>query len=137
MKYDEMLKPVVEQLVKYYNIYAIILFGSRARGDYHKYSDYDILVIGNFEKPFLDRISDILEILRGIKIPVEVFPYTLDEAISMLKRGSVTIIDALSEGKILYKTVEFEKLQKIFKEIFPNGVKRSKTTIILPKNIEE
>jgi predicted nucleotidyltransferase len=38
----------------------VILLGSFARGDYHATSDIDLLIIKETERPFTDRIGDVL-----------------------------------------------------------------------------
>ena len=38
----------------------IILFGSRARGEANKYSDYDVIVIEQTDKPFVERLTDMV-----------------------------------------------------------------------------
>ncbi len=48
---DPTLKRIVEVIVEVLDPDAIILFGSRARGDYNEESDYDILVLKGGVKP--------------------------------------------------------------------------------------
>ncbi len=48
---DPTLRRIVEVIVRALNPDGIILFGSRARGDYDDYSDYDILVLKRGIKP--------------------------------------------------------------------------------------
>ena len=113
MKNDfKILNKVVEILKMRYHLIAVILFGSRARGDYTPCSDYDILIIADFQSPYLERLKEVLDILKDVKIPIEPHPYTLEEAIRMLKNGNPTIYDALDEGIILYETEEFMVLKK-------------------------
>ncbi|MEM4970535.1 MAG: nucleotidyltransferase domain-containing protein [Sulfolobales archaeon] len=129
------LARAVEILVEMFKPIAIILFGSRARGDYKPWSDYDILIIADFDKSFLDRIGDIFEALSNIDLPIEPHLYTLEEALNMLDKGNPIIIDSLSEGLVLYKTPEFDKLVEKLDEMIRKGLRKSETTIILPKNI--
>ena len=131
-KQRKRVKTVVEKLKENLNLIAVILFGSRARGDYTKWSDYDILIITDFEERYPERINEVLKILQDIKIPIEPHPYTLEEGIEMLKKGNPTIYDALDEGKVLYKTNQFNKLLKLFKELKQKGMKRTRTSIIVP-----
>ncbi|MEM1855060.1 MAG: nucleotidyltransferase domain-containing protein, partial [Desulfurococcaceae archaeon] len=97
----EGLSEVIKRILSSFKAYAVILFGSRARGDYKPWSDYDILIIADFRERYLDRIGNILELVSNININVEPHPYTLNEAIEMLKKGNPIIVDALSEGIIL------------------------------------
>jgi len=129
---EEELKTLIEKLKENLSLTAVILFGSRARGDYMKWSDYDILIIAGFEEKYPERIDEVLKILKDIKIPIEPHPYTLREAIEMLKKGNPTIYDALDEGKILYKTNQFNQLLKLFKKLKQKGMRRTRTSIIVP-----
>ena len=47
-----------------------------------------------------------MEALSCTHLPIEPHLYTLIEALSMLSKGNPLIVDALSEGIILYKTSE-------------------------------
>ena len=134
MKNDfKILNRVVEILKMRYRLIAVILFGSRARGDYTPCSDYDILIIADFQSPYLERLKEVLDILKDVKIPIEPHPYTLEEAIRMLKNGNPTIYDALDEGIILYETEEFMVLKNLFEKLKKKGMRRTNTTIIIPR----
>ncbi len=41
---NDKIKEIIKNALKNYNIEKIILFGSRARGDFNEDSDYDILI---------------------------------------------------------------------------------------------
>ena len=63
MKTSGIKKKVIEeirQLAVDYNIQKVILFGSRARGDYHERSDIDLAVLGgdtnNFARQWMRRL---------------------------------------------------------------------------------
>ena len=131
------LRKAVDILVSKYEPVAIILFGSRARGDYKPWSDYDLLIIARFDKNYLDRIGEILTALSEIKIPVEPHPYTLEEALEMLNKGNPMIIDALSEGVVLYRTRELEKLVNRLNEMIRRGLRKTYTSIIIPDTAKE
>ncbi|BES81939.1 nucleotidyltransferase domain-containing protein [Pyrodictium abyssi] len=97
--HDSRVKEIVEKLVNGpRGVDAIILFGSRARGDWVPWSDYDILVIAEFREKYLDRIARILDLLSDLPVEVEPHPYTIEEATRMLLRGNPIIIDAIEEG---------------------------------------
>ncbi|MEM2173335.1 MAG: nucleotidyltransferase domain-containing protein [Thermoproteota archaeon] len=127
------IEEIVKRLVARYRLTAVILFGSRARGDWGPWSDYDLLIIGDFEKNYVDRIGDVLELLSDIKIPVEPHPYTLEESLEMLRKGNPLIIDAIEYGKVLYRDKDYEELLKTFLKLKKNGMRRSNTSIILPE----
>jgi predicted nucleotidyltransferase len=98
----------VKQLANRYRLYGVVFSGSRARGDYKPWSGYDLLVIGAFEEPYLERLAKILGALKDTSLPVEPHPYTLGEALDMLSKGNPHIV---SEGVVLFKTPEFEALE--------------------------
>ncbi len=62
MKELEIIKEVIQKTIGE-NLSRIILFGSRARGDYNENSDYDLMIILKDE---IER-NKILEILRNIR----------------------------------------------------------------------
>ena len=131
---NHLLREAVKRIIKVFNVKAIILFGSRARGDWGPWSDYDLLIIGDFRERYLDRLKRILDVIGDIPIPIEPHPYTMEEALSMLRRGSPTIVDALEEGVILYSTKDLELLMEVYRELKRRGMRRTETTIIVPSS---
>ena len=135
MRNDEReLEAIIGKLRDNLDLVAVILFGSRARGDHHRYSDYDVLIIARFKEPYLERINKVLEVLEYTRLPIEVHPYTLEEAMKMLRKGNPIIFDALDEGKILYKTRDLNKLLKLFNKLKKLGMRRTETSIIIPEH---
>jgi len=131
------LSEVVGRLASRYRLYGVVLFGSRARGDWKPWSDYDLLILADFEAGYMDRIAEILELLKDFKIPVEPHPYTLEEAESMLARGNPTIVDALEEGVALYESPELQRLRRIYRELKERGLERTTTSVKLPPRQDE
>ncbi len=129
---NKLLREVIERLTRKYSIKAIILMGSRARGDWTPWSDYDLLIIGDFSEKYLDRIKSILEVIGETPLEVEPHPYTLEEAMEMLRRGNPLVVDAMEEGIVLYATNEIEKLKSLYEELKRRGLRRSRTSIIVP-----
>ncbi len=130
---EKELRRAVEKLRSLGYIDAVILFGSRARGDWGPWSDYDLLIIGRFREPYLDRIKTLLDTLADIRLPVEPHPYTLEEALSMLRRGNPMIIDALTEGRVLYDAGVLDALQGALRELARKGLRRTRVSIIVPE----
>ena len=85
---EKELKEYVERVKDRVRLHAAILFGSRARGDHGPWSDYDLLLIGDFREPYLERLKILFDLCEGIRIPIEPHPYTLEEALRMLERGT-------------------------------------------------
>ena len=131
---NHLLREAIRKIIKVFNVKAIILFGSRARGDWGPWSDYDLLIIGDFRERYLDRLKRILDVIGDIPIPIEPHPYTMEEALNMLRRGNPTIADALEEGVILYSTKDLELLMEVYRELKRRGMRRTETTIIVPSS---
>ncbi|MEM4498239.1 MAG: nucleotidyltransferase domain-containing protein [Nitrososphaerota archaeon] len=126
----EELQEYVSRVMRAVKLHAAILFGSRARGDHGPWSDYDILLIGDFHDPYLKRLKMLFELTEGLRIPVEPHPYTLDEALEMLERGNPIIVDAMEEGRMLYANDVFKVLLVKYHEMKRAGkLKRTKTSI--------
>ncbi len=88
------------------NILKIILFGSILAERFGLGSDLDILIIlksSEYER-FFDRIPEFLSFFnKRVSIPVDIFPYTEDEIIKMVKTENPFIKRILKKGKILYE----------------------------------
>ncbi len=87
-----------KEVRKKFRIARAILFGSRARGDWLKKSDYDILLVSpDFEgKHFTERSSEVLRSLT-FHVPMDLLCYTPKEFEE--KRGQIGIVRrAVLEG---------------------------------------
>ena len=96
--------PYLDEIVailKPYDPERIILFGSRARGEADAYSDYDILVLKRTDRPFLDRLRDMVPYLRQITRPADIVVYTPEEFERMSETGLGWIVR--QEGITLYE----------------------------------
>ncbi|MGC9119033.1 MAG: nucleotidyltransferase domain-containing protein [Thermoproteus sp.] len=78
----------------------VVLFGSRARGDYTESSDYDVLVVAD------DLPADPREaygVLFDLDHPaVQPLGVRSDKFLDMLRRGNVLLLEALEDGVVLY-----------------------------------
>ena len=125
-----MLREYVDRVSRRIRLHAAVLFGSRARGDHGPWSDYDLLLIGDFDQPYLDRLKTLLDLTGGIRIPVEPHPYTLEEALKMLERGSPTIVDAVEEGKPILTGEGWKKIIEKYQSMKKQGkLRRTRTSI--------
>jgi len=82
---SEHLKGLIHQIINKMKPKRIILFGSRARNDYHKNSDIDLLIVGDYQKRFFDRIAQVLE-LNTTPFDLEPLIYNNDELNRMKNR---------------------------------------------------
>lgn len=101
----EKIKRYAERVVERLQPQAVILFGSFARGDVNEGSDVDLIVVADFEEPFLDRIKVLLDLNDGIGLPLEPIGYTPEEFQKMKEEGNLFIREVLETGKILYGSV--------------------------------
>jgi predicted nucleotidyltransferase len=124
------LRKEVEKVGERWKVHAAILFGSRARGDFKPWSDYDLLIIADFKDKYIDRIGRLLEILDS---KIEPHPYTLEEAFEMLKKGNPTIVDALAEGVVIFEGEGLERLRELYRDLVRRGLKKSNVSVVLPK----
>ena len=65
---DELIQEIVERIVKAVDPEKIIVFGSHARGETHRHSDLDILVIMESELPRYKRSVPVYSVLGDIML---------------------------------------------------------------------
>jgi predicted nucleotidyltransferase len=75
---DSYLNEIV-RVLKQYEPERIVLFGSRVRGEADEHSDYDLVVIKRTDRPFLDRLRDMVPYLVELARPVDILVYTPEE----------------------------------------------------------
>ena len=85
----------------------VILFGSYARGESNFYSDIDLIIIANTNRPFVERFKDYSEVLAISPAAVEMLIYTPDEFNRMADEGNPLITKVLAEGKTLYERSDY------------------------------
>ena len=61
------IKTIIKPIAKKYGVEKIILYGSRARGDFHKTSDYDLYIIPGQIKTLIQLAEFQNEIETAIK----------------------------------------------------------------------
>ena len=97
---DPHLEEIV-QLLRPYEPERIILFGSQARGEADEHSDYDLIVIKRTDRPFLERLRDMVPYLVQFSRPAEILVYTPDEYERMGETGLGRMVK--QEGVTLYE----------------------------------
>ena len=97
---DPYLSKLVHLLLPY-EPERLILFGSRARGDADEYSDYDLILIKQTDRPFLDRLRDMVPYLIEFERPADILVYTPEEFARMGEIGLGWVVQ--KEGVILYE----------------------------------
>jgi len=104
-KSNRIVKRFINLIIKKFKIKKIIIFGSFARGDYHKGSDLDLIIVGEFKERFIDRIGKIIE-LNDSDLEIDVMVYTEEEFQKMIKERRPFIEQALEEGIVVYEKKE-------------------------------
>ncbi len=95
---DEILPRLVESaqrlLESRADVLEVSLFGSLARGNYSPASDADIyILLKEDSRRFIDRIPEFLTHFSRAGLPVEVFPYTLEEVARLRDGGFIKTIE--------------------------------------------
>ena len=77
---NEKIRNFINKLKEKFKPYKIILFGSRARGDYLEESDYDLIIVSDYFRgmPFLKRMKEVYE-LYDLDVNVDIIPLTKEE----------------------------------------------------------
>ena len=101
-KSNKIVKQFINLIIKKFNLKKVIIFGSFARGDYHKGSDLDLIIVGEFKERFIDRIGKIIE-LNESDLEIDAMVYTEDEFQKMIKERRPFIEQALEEGIVVYE----------------------------------
>ena len=95
------IKEFIKQVHDKFHPEVFVLFGSRARGDFLKESDYDFIIVSkNFHGiHFLKRIELVLE-LWDYDWDVDILPYTPEEF--QKKKQEIGIVnEAVEQGMVL------------------------------------
>ena len=82
---SEHIRRLVHEIISKMKPKKVILFGSRARKDHRKHSDIDLLIIGDYQERFFDRIGMVLN-LNDTPYDLEPLVYTEDEFDRMKER---------------------------------------------------
>lgn len=91
----------------------VVLFGSMARGDWSRGSDYDILIglRGDDGKRLIDRMGEISSLVEG---NIEVFPYSRSEWQRMFEEFHSLFLEALEHGVVLWDRGIFAEMRETF-----------------------
>src|SRR2546422_5253833 len=87
----------MEILIREHEPEKLILFGSAAQGEIHEWSDLDLVVIKRTDKPLLERIEEVLRLVRP-KVGLDVLVYTPEEMEGLVADRRGFVLD-----EIIYK----------------------------------
>lgn len=110
----------------------VILFGSVARQEQQLDSDIDIIVIGgNLPENRSERFRLLMR-LRPRLAPIQVQSFTLDEWKVMMDEKHLTVLEALSDGKVLHGVDLFRQWREQFKNWQHRGLRRTDRAWTIP-----
>jgi predicted nucleotidyltransferase len=100
---DPNLAEIVRRLVDTFRPERIYLFGSKARGDAGKDSDYDIMVVvQSSSEPAYRRSQEACRALRGVPTAADILVWTKDAFDSRLHLRASFPSTIVREGRLLY-----------------------------------
>jgi len=99
---NKIVKRFINLIINKFNLKKVIIFGSFARGDYHKGSDLDLIIVGEFKERFIDRIGKIIE-LNDSDLEIDAMVYTEEEFQKMIQERRPFIEQVLEEGIVVYE----------------------------------
>lgn len=97
------LSEVVQNILRAGRPQKIILFGSRARGQGHSESDYDLLVIENSTEPRHRRAAPYRRALKNVGGAKDILVWTPAEIAEWQNVPNAFITTALREGRVIYE----------------------------------
>ena len=103
---DALIEEITHRIVEAFHPRRVILFGSRARGDYHEDSDIDLFVEMESDEPRWKRRVKIGSLFLHRWWPMDILVYTPKEVEERKNSLASIIPDILDEGRILYSAAE-------------------------------
>jgi predicted nucleotidyltransferase len=121
---------MIQELSKKMHLDAVILFGSRATGEWTEESDYDLAIIGDFKENLFERTRIVLRLKP--RVPVDVFCFMPDEFEHAFQAFDLTAIDVVGEGIVLLGDAFMSKYKDRHKNLVRSGMRKRKAVLILP-----
>ena len=104
--YEAALGTAIERLLEFAPVEKVILFGSRARGDHHENSDWDICVLLDDDIPSgIYTPSRMWEAVRDLGLTIQIAPMRM--SVFEAKRRDVNALahDVAEEGIVLFDSM--------------------------------
>jgi len=126
----DLFRNMIDAIKQRIDLKAVILFGSRARGTFNMYSDYDLVIIGDFKDDYVDR----REWVRALAplVSIDLFCYTPAEFERMFNEYRLTAIDAVGEGVVLLGEEFLAPFTRQYAEFIKHGMKKTNCVLIPP-----
>jgi predicted nucleotidyltransferase len=101
----------IEQCIKKDAIFNL-LFGSRAKRDFHKDSDIDLLIVS---KTLSDDVRERASDFFSDSLPVQPFVMTPAQLLERIDKLDFLVFDAFEDGLILYSDMDVETINERLK----------------------
>jgi len=102
-EYESAVRQAVDRIAARFHPDKIILFGSRARGQWGPDSDADLLIVMSVKGSKRQQAVQIDLALQGIPIPIDLIVVTPEEVEKYRDSIGTIIREAVREGKVLYE----------------------------------
>ena len=103
LRLEQELHRIMDILIREHEPEKMILFGSAAQGEIHEWSDLDLVVIKRTDKPLLERIEEVLRLVRP-KVGLDVLVYTPEEMEDLIAERRVFVLDEIIyKGAVAYE----------------------------------
>jgi predicted nucleotidyltransferase len=122
-------RPEIEKLERYLDtlleqrgeeLEFVVLFGSMAKGNWSRGSDYDLLIglRGEDGKRLIDRMADFD---LPAQIDIQVFPYNRSAWQRMFETYHLLFLEALEHGVVLWDRGGFAEMREVFRQWRESG----------------
>lgn len=128
---EDLFQDMIEKIEQRMKLYGFIVFGSRARGNFLEHSDFDIIIIANFQEKYIDRSEWIVH-KAAPNLAMDILCYTPDEFDEMFNNYRLIAIDAIDEGIILRGNKYLEKYKQKLQEFKQRGLKKEDNVLYPP-----
>jgi uncharacterized protein len=126
----ELFNPMIDGIKERITLHAVVVFGSRARGDANTYSDYDVLIIGNFKESFRKRGDWVMRMTPDVS--TDLFCLTHEEFATLFDDFNLTAIDAIGEGIVLVGEDFIAPFKARHEDHARKGMKKTSCLLIHP-----
>jgi len=92
----------VKLLREQYHPERILMFGSLASDQVGEWSDIDLVIIKESRQNFLDRIREVMQLLKP-RVGVDILVYTPEEFAQLSRERLFMREEIIAKGKVLYE----------------------------------